>query len=201
MHLDAMCCCSPMMLLRKYGLNKLHENSESNGGNECHTQGQLNYVNQSTADQKLVFLKQTISTLSWPSEHYGYSNFHFLPYLSNHIPFLQWQCQINLSFAYFRLLNVKSFYQTTNFSNVLAHMLYSMIKRKQSRLLILSNRLYFVNSYMSYLTCLISHLRNGKDTSMHYLSISKGSQFGRNKEFIECYKTLKFKVPCAEGTK
>lgn len=45
MHLDAKCRCRPMMLLRKYGLNKLQENSESIGSNEYHTQGQLNYVN------------------------------------------------------------------------------------------------------------------------------------------------------------
>lgn len=86
------------------------------------------------------------------------------------------------------------------FSNVLTYMLYNIIKR-QSRLLILNNLLYFANSYMPYFTCLVIQLRNGKDTNIHYLSISKGSQFWRNKEFIECSKILKFKVPCAYGTK
>lgn len=44
MHPDAMCSYSPMMLLRKYGLNKLQKNSESIGSNEYHIQGQLHYV-------------------------------------------------------------------------------------------------------------------------------------------------------------
>lgn len=83
MHPDAMYSYSPMMLLRKYGLNKLQKNSESIGSNEHHTQGQLNYVNY-----LYLFLKQTKSTLPWPSKHYGCSNFYSLPYLSNQSPFL-----------------------------------------------------------------------------------------------------------------